>query len=85
MRNVIGVALGDLPEEDQWRIRDEMKRELEEVKAAKMHEKLSCYQRMRNGVVQKVDTVKASSSKVSTSSLTPKHLVHLVDVSMVST
>jgi hypothetical protein len=33
-------------------------------------------------VVQKVDTAKASSSKVNHSTLSPKDLVHLVDVSM---
>jgi hypothetical protein len=42
-RNVIGVAFGDLPEDDQRRIKDEMRCELEEIEAAKMREKLACY------------------------------------------
>jgi hypothetical protein len=42
-RNVIGVAFGDLPENDQRRIKDEMRCELEEIEAAKMREKLACY------------------------------------------
>jgi hypothetical protein len=40
---VIDVTLGDLLEEDQHRIMDEMTRELEEVEATRMHEKLMCY------------------------------------------
>jgi hypothetical protein len=39
-RNVIGVAFGDLPEDDQCRIKDEMRCELEEIEAAKMRENL---------------------------------------------
>jgi hypothetical protein len=34
--NVIGVTFGDLSEEDQHHIREEMRHELEEVEAAKM-------------------------------------------------
>jgi hypothetical protein len=83
-RNVIGVTFSDLPEDDQRRIKDEMRCELEEIEAAKMREKLACYQRTRSGVVQKADTTKATSSKVNPSSLTPEDLVHLVDVSMAS-
>jgi hypothetical protein len=78
-RNVIGVAFGDLPEDDQRWIKDEMRCELEEIDAAKMREKLACYQRTRSGVVQKADT-----AKVNPSSLTPEDLVHLVDVSVAS-
>jgi hypothetical protein len=33
-----------------------MKKELEEVEAARLREKLACYQKTRNGVVQKADT-----------------------------
>jgi hypothetical protein len=40
---VIDVTLGDLLEEDQHRIMDEMRHELEEVEATRMHEKLMCY------------------------------------------
>jgi hypothetical protein len=39
----IGVRMEDLPEEDQRQIREEMRCELEDIDAAKMHEKLSCY------------------------------------------
>jgi hypothetical protein len=84
--NIIAVELGDLAEEDQCqrRIWEEMKKELEEVEATKMREKLDCYQKIRGGVVQKADTIKALSSKVNSSSLTPEELVHLVDVSAAS-
>jgi hypothetical protein len=49
--NVIGVTFGDLFEEDQCQIKEEMRHELEVVEVAKLWEKLSCYQKMRNGVV----------------------------------
>jgi hypothetical protein len=42
-RNMIGVSFGDLAEEDQHRIKEEMRRELEEIGVAKMKEKLACY------------------------------------------
>jgi hypothetical protein len=61
-----------------------MRKELEEVEAAKMREKLACYQRMSNVMVQKAGMAKASASKVSSSSLTPEDLVHQVDVSVTS-
>jgi hypothetical protein len=70
-RNVIGVTFSDLPEDDQRRIKDEMRCEVEEIEAAKMREKLACYQRTRSNVVEKADTAKATSSKVNPSSLTP--------------
>jgi hypothetical protein len=57
-RNVIRVAFGDLPKDDQRRIKDEMRCELEEIEATKMREKLACYQRTRSGVVQKADTAR---------------------------
>jgi hypothetical protein len=59
-----------------------MRHEMEEVEAAKMCDKLACYERTRGGVIQKRDTTKASAPKVNPSSLTPKDLVHLVDVSV---
>jgi hypothetical protein len=46
-KNAIGVEAEDLPEEDQCQIREEMRCDLEEVEVAKMHEKLSCYQKTR--------------------------------------
>jgi hypothetical protein len=80
----VGVAFEDMSKEDQRRIKEEMRRELEEVEAAKKKEKLACYQKMRGGVLQKGNTSKASSSKVNSSSLTPQELVHLVYVSVTS-
>jgi hypothetical protein len=70
--NVMGVAFGDLADEDQRWIKEEMCHELEEVDATKMCEMLACYQKTRSGVVQKSDTIKASSSMVNPSSLTPE-------------
>jgi hypothetical protein len=81
---VIGVAFEDLADEDQRRIKEEMFHEMEEVEVVKMREKLACYQKMRGGVVQKVDMAAASSSKLNASSLTPEDLVHLVGVSITS-
>jgi hypothetical protein len=83
--NVIVVTFGDLTEEDQRCIREEMRRELEEVEATKMREKLACYQKMGGGVVQKADTAKASASKVSSSTLPHEELAHLVDTSKYGT
>jgi hypothetical protein len=77
---VIMVILVDLTEEVQHRIQEEMKKELEEVEATKMREKLAWYQKIMGGVMQKADTVKASSSKVDSASLTPEELAHLVDM-----
>jgi hypothetical protein len=84
LKNLIRVGLGDLLEEDQRWIKEEMRHDLEEIEAAKMRDKLTCYQRTRSGVVQKTDTTKATAPKVNSSSLTPEDLVHLVDVSVVS-
>jgi hypothetical protein len=83
-RNVIGVMFGDLVEEDQCKIKEEMRREMEEIEATRMRERLACYQKTRGGVVQKADTSKAASSKVNSSFPTPEELVHLVDVSITS-
>jgi hypothetical protein len=82
--NVVEVTLGDLPEEEQRRVKEEMRWELEELEAIKMCEKLACYQKTWNGVVQKADTAKDSSPKLNSSSLSPEDLVHLVDVSVAS-
>jgi hypothetical protein len=79
---VIGITFGDLSEEDQRRVKGEMRHKLEEIEAVKMWEKLACYQKTRGGVVQKADTVKVSASKVSTQPLPPEELAHLVDVSV---
>jgi hypothetical protein len=82
--NVVEVTFGDLAEADQRRIKEEMKKELEKVEAARLREKLAGYQKTRNGVVQKADTARASASKVSTQPLLPEELAHLVDVSVAS-
>jgi hypothetical protein len=79
---VVEVIFGDLAEADQRRIKEEMRKELEEIEVARLREKLACYQKTRNGVVQKADTTKASSSKVNPTTLTPEELAHLVDVSV---
>jgi predicted GTPase len=82
--NVVVVTLSDLPEEEQHRVKEEMKKELEELEAIRMHERLACYQKTWSGVVQKADTAKASLSKVNSSSLSSEDLAHLVDVSVAS-
>jgi hypothetical protein len=41
--NMVEVTLGDLPKEEQRRVKEEMKRELEELEAIRMREKLACY------------------------------------------
>jgi hypothetical protein len=74
--NVMGVALRDVPEEEERQVKEGMRWEIEEVEATRMHEKLACYQKMWNGVVQKADTAMASSCKVNSSSLSPEDLVH---------
>jgi hypothetical protein len=82
--NVTGVAFGDLGEADQRRIGEEMRKEVEEIEAVKMREKLACYQKTRGSVVQKADTGEASASKVSAQPLPPEELAHLVDISIAS-
>jgi hypothetical protein len=82
--NVVEVTFDGLAEADQHRIMEEMKKELEEVEAARLREKLACYQKTRNGVAQKADTARSSASKVSTQPLPPEELAHLVDVSVAS-
>jgi hypothetical protein len=37
---VVVVTLSDLPEEEQHRVKEEMKKELEELEAIRMHERL---------------------------------------------
>jgi hypothetical protein len=82
--NVVEVTFDDLAEADQCRIKEEMKKELEEVEEARLRGKLACYQKTQNGVVQKADTTRALASKVSTQPLPPEELAHLVDVSVAS-
>jgi hypothetical protein len=53
-KNVIEVTFGDLAEEDQLKIKAEMNRELEDIESTKWREKLACYQKTRNGVIQRM-------------------------------
>jgi hypothetical protein len=76
-KNAINVAMEDLSEEG----RKGIEKELEEEMAERRRQKLACFQKTRHGVVKKVDTIAAS--KVN-SSLSPKDLVQLVNVSVAS-
>jgi hypothetical protein len=67
----------DLAEED----RKEVERELEEEMAEIRRRKLACFQKTRNDVVKKVEVVSATNTKVMFP-LSPKDLVHMVDVSV---
>jgi hypothetical protein len=67
----------DLAEED----RKEVERELEEEMAEIRRRKLACFQKTRNDVVKKVEIASAANTKV-TFPLSPKDLVHMVDVSV---
>jgi hypothetical protein len=42
-RNMIEITLGDMSEEDQRWIKEEMRQELEEVVVVKLRDKLACY------------------------------------------
>jgi hypothetical protein len=46
--SVVEVTFGNLADADQCQIRDEMSKELEEIEAARLHEKLACYHKTRN-------------------------------------
>jgi hypothetical protein len=82
--NVVEVTFGNLADADQCQIRDEMSKELEEIEAARLREKLACYHKTRNVVVQKVDTAKVLASKVSAQPLPSEELAYMVDVSIAS-
>jgi hypothetical protein len=77
VKNAINVAMEDLAEED----RKEVERELEEEMAEIRRRKLACFQKTRNDVVKKVKIVSATNTKVMFP-LSPKDLVHMVDVSV---
>jgi hypothetical protein len=70
-RNTIAMAMEDLTEDDR--------KELEEEMTERRCRKLACFLKTCHDIVKKVDTVAASSTKVSLP-LSPKDLVHLVDV-----
>jgi hypothetical protein len=74
-RNTIAMAMEDLTEDD----RKELEKELEEEMTERRCRKLACFLKTCHDIVKKVDTVAASSTKVSLP-LSPKDLVHLVDV-----
>jgi hypothetical protein len=78
-RNAILVEMEDLAEAD----RKDLERELKEEMAKARRRKLACFQKMRNGVIKKVDNAAASGTKVDVS-LSPEDLVQLVDVSVAS-
>jgi hypothetical protein len=78
--NVIAVEMEDLTEKDRDDLEREMQRELKEVMAERRSKKLTCFQKMRGGVVKKGDTVKASSPV--NSPFTLEELVHMIDVSI---
>jgi hypothetical protein len=78
-KNAINVAMEDLAKEDQR----EVKRQLEEEMAELRRKKLVCFQKTHIGVVKKANTVAVTSDKVSMQ-LSPKDLVHMVDVSVAS-
>jgi hypothetical protein len=78
-RNMIMVAMEDLAKAD----RKELEKELEEDMALRIQRKLACFQKTRNGVVRKADTAAASGIKVN-ASLSPKDLVHMVDILVTS-
>jgi hypothetical protein len=70
----------DLAEEDQRAI----EWELEEEMVERRRKKLACFQKMCHDVVKNADTVVASGTKVNSFSHSPKDLVQLVDVSVMS-
>jgi hypothetical protein len=79
IRNSILVAMEDLVEAD----RKELERELEEEMAEARSQKLACFQKTRNGVVKKADTMVATSAKVN-AQLNLEDLIHMVDVLVAS-
>jgi hypothetical protein len=77
-KNTINVTMEDVAEEDRKEIEKELEEEMAEIRR-----KLACFQKMRNGVIKKADMTSVSTAKV-TSNLSPKDLVHMVDVSIAS-
>jgi ADP-ribose pyrophosphatase YjhB (NUDIX family) len=63
--------------------RKELERELREAMVEARRQKLVCFQKMRNRVIKKADTVAASGTKVDASP-SPEDLVQLVYVSITS-
>jgi hypothetical protein len=78
--NVIGVEMDDLSKKDREELEKELQREMEEVMAERRKKKLACFQKTRNGVVKKGDTLKAST--LVNSPFTLEELVHMLDVSV---
>ena len=80
--NVIAITLDDLSEEG----RQEIERELEEERLASLQRKLAGFQKMRNGVVNKVAALVSSASPSTNVSKSPsaEEISHLIDVSVAS-
>jgi hypothetical protein len=78
-QNTINMAMEDLTEED----RRVVECELEEEMVERSQRKLVCFQKTRNGVIRKGDTVTTSGMRVD-SLLSPEDLIHLVDVFVTS-
>jgi hypothetical protein len=80
--NVIRVEMKDLSEKDREEIEKELQREMEEVMAERRKKKLACFQKTRNGVLKKGNTVKASAPV--NSPFTLEELVHMIGISVSS-
>jgi hypothetical protein len=79
VKNTINIVMEDLAEEDRKEVEQELEEEMVEIR----RRKLACFQKTRNSVVKEVETASATNTKV-TFPLSPKDLVHMVDVSMAS-
>jgi hypothetical protein len=78
-KNAINVALENLTKEDRKAVKQELKKEMAELRKRK----LACFQKMRNGIVKKADTATASGSKVN-SHLSTEDFAPIVDISVAS-
>jgi hypothetical protein len=78
-KNSINMEMEGLTEEDRKEVEHELEMEMVEIQ----RKKLVCFQKTRNGVVKKSDTMAASGSKVN-AQVSPEDLVHMVDVSVAS-
>jgi hypothetical protein len=77
VKNTINIVMEDLAEEDRKEVEQELEEEMVEIR----RRKLACFQKTRNSVVKEAETASATNTKV-TFPLSPKDLVHMVDVSM---
>lgn len=79
-RNVADATFEGLVEE-KLRFEDELKREMEEWKAARLREKLACFQRTKDGVIKKIITPKFSAQQVS-KPICSEEIASLIDTSV---